>query len=177
MKSNPQAAPMDHIDRRSDGKSNSTTIPSGSCGPHNRKQLQDSNPIENPKKDSAETESRLVCGNKLQNHDGTEGKCHGFQMKLFKAQWDAIYNFFFEDIMNAEDEIDELLRGTKYEGWDEERGKKARDIVRKVGNFDIQISEYQKNPKVVEAQNTFDVHSIALKKNYANHNIKRAIRK
>ncbi|THV44485.1 hypothetical protein BGAL_0631g00050 [Botrytis galanthina] len=151
-----------------EGKGNYfTAIPSGSRDPHHRKQSQDPGPIENPK----------YLGYQLQSHDRLISQLLDVKIDLIEAQWDAIYRKKIEDLMIAQNEIHALLVNKEYEGWDEERGKKAEEIIRKLENFDIQPSEYEEDPKVKNTRASVKTSEESLKNCRINHGVERTIRK
>ncbi|TGO34012.1 hypothetical protein BHYA_0216g00050 [Botrytis hyacinthi] len=177
----PSSSHGPHRPRRSDGKSNSTTIPSRSRGPHNRKQLQDSNPIEKPKKGPTETESRIVSGTILQKHDKSTGVILYTEMDVIMAQWNAIVRKKIENCMNAKKEIKRLLIDVRPDGrWDENLAEKARDIAREAGKFDIQSLEVQEVQDDVKVwQNTRFLKGLreSLKEEFGEQVIERATRR
>ncbi|KAF7941684.1 uncharacterized protein EAE97_006521 [Botrytis byssoidea] len=166
--------------RRSDEKSNSTTILSSSRGPHNRKQLLGSNPMEKPKKGPTEEESRLAYGKILQKYDKSIGIGLCVEMDVIVAKWNAIFEKKFEDCMNAKKEIKRLLIDVTPDGrWDENLAEQARDVVRKAGEFDIssEVQEVQKDTKIRQDQEFCENLRYLTEEEYKNIGIERTMRK
>lgn len=122
-------------------------------------------------------ENIKYLGHQLQSHDRLRVQWLDVKIDLIKAQWDAIYRKKIEDVMIARNEIHALLVNREYEGWDKDRGKKAVETISKLENFDIQPSEYEKDPKVMNTRANVKKSEESLKNRPINHVVERTTSK